>query len=432
MRLFNTFVPAFPKAGEKSIRFHIDKTVAVTTHKGSGMNMVYRPHVRLGQWSKDRFTAHCIPLGSRLLNMVAVPISCEREGEAIYGFCPRCHADISGDRIKTVEEKRDFFVTTREIGKHDRCYTVNPVSRGAFILSKDKDTLLLVEERIESKDDVGMILKVGGCKVSINVESSNPDYKKIADKVTGEFWSGPSLTAVDKVIAIKNGDQVTIERQLPTGREELIVIGVMSQYPQIISAKVLKDPAKVIPVKPETEAKEAPVDPNVELSIEKALSDLNVKQEDSAVEVESIRQMFRHVNDPRHISRVREGIGQEVGTDDLIRMLIDPIRVMASLKLMPEHEGRQFVFAFGKTREMKLVGDIVECGFLRLKTLYGRGNPVDKERESIIITPDKEPTPAQIEAKLGVRGKIEIEGIDDPSPEQIEEALKDGIEKFKK
>lgn len=394
MRLFNTFIPAFPKAGEKSIRFHIDKAIAVTTHKGSGMNTVFNPHVRLGQWSKDRFTAHCIPVGRRLLNEIAVPVSCEREGEAIYGVCPRCHADISGDRIKTVEETKDFFVTTREIGKHDRCYAVNPVSKGLFYLTQDKQTLMLVESRTSDQNDVGMILKVGGCKVSFSVETSNEEYRKIAEKVTGEFWSGPSLTAVDKVIALRNGDQVKIERQLPNGREELIVVGIVSQYPQIIGAKVLKDPTKVIPVgtgsedAPATpEVKETPVDPNVELSIEKALSDLNVKQEESAVEVESIRGMFRHINDPRHIVRIREGVGQEVGTEDLIRMLIDPIRVMAGLKLMPEHEGRQFLYTFGKSGEMKLVGDIVECGFFRLKTLYGRGNPVDKERESINITP---------------------------------------------
>jgi hypothetical protein len=394
MRLFNTFIPAFPKAGEKSIRFHIDKSITVTTHKGTGMNSVYNPHVRLGQWSKDRFTAHCIPVGRRLLNEVAVPISCEREGEAIYGICPRCHADISGERIRTVEEQRDFFTTTREIGKHDRCYAVNPISRGLFFLTQEKQTLMLVEQRAEDQHDIGMILKVGGCRVSFNVESSNPEYKKIAEKVTGEFWSGPSLTAVDKIVALRNGDQVKIERQLPNGREELIVVGVVSQYPQIISAKVLKDPTKVIstaamPEEPQApaEVKEMPADPKVELSIEKALSDLNVKQEESAVEVESIRGMFRHINDPRHIVRIREGIGQEVGTEDLIRMLIDPIRIMAGLKLMPEHEGRQFLYTFGKNGEMKLVGDIVECGFFRLKTLYGRGNPVDKERESINITP---------------------------------------------
>lgn len=390
MRLLNAAIPVAPK-------FNVAEMITVVTHKQmAGGRAQYMPHVRLGFPQRGRITSHCIPLGSRYLTMVSTSVPCEREGEAIFGFCPKCHAEVAGDRIRKVEEKvSGFFTSVREVGKHDPYRAVNPVSKGLFFMTKDKGTLMLVEERLEDKQDVGMVLKVFGCKVTIDVSSSKEDYKKISEKVTGEYWNGPNLVAIDKILALTNGDRVRIERQLPSGREEELLIEVKAQWPRIISAKVLKEAPKTTSSVPETEekpseepapkVKAAPIDPVVEATIEKVVSD--IKQEDSAVEVESIRQMFRHVNDLKHIDRIREVVGQDVGTEDLIKTLVEPIRAMTKLPLVPEHEGRQFVFRFGKGEEMKLVGDVVECGLLRLKTVYGRGNPVDKERESVDLTP---------------------------------------------
>lgn len=388
MRLLNAAIPVAPK-------FNVAEMIPIVTHKQmAGGRSQYMPHVRLGFPQRGRITSHCIPLGSRYLTMVSTSVPCEREGEAIFGFCPKCHADVAGNRIRKVEETvSGFFTTVREVGKHDPYRAVNPVSKGLFFLTKDKGTLMLVEERIDDKQDLGMVLKVFGCKVTVDVSSANEEYKKISEKVTGEYWNGPNLVAIDKILALTNGDRVRIERQLPSGREEELLIEVKAQWPRIISAKILKDPAKTVASVPEAESKPSeepaaetvPADPVVEATIDKVISD--IKQEESAVEVESIRQMFRHVNDLKRIERIREVAGQEVGTEDLIKVLVEPIKTMAKLPLIPEHEGRQFVFRFGKDGEMKLVGDVVECGLLRLKTVYGRGNPVDKERESVDLTP---------------------------------------------
>jgi hypothetical protein len=283
--------------------------------------------------------------------------------------------------------------------------------------------------------------------VKCTVISSNPEYQRIGEMCVGEHWQGPSLVGVDRLLALKDGDRITIQRALPSGREEEIGIEVKASFPRIISAKVIKAPVTATVTEPVVEAPKEPqpMDPAIEAeiaaevanevaknlkdtvkmtpreahdrtlrinalsseqsarfmdieeepspeldaTIAKMVDELTsaIRPEDSAVEVESIVELFRHVNDPRHIKRISGEVGSEVTTDKLVAVLVPPIKRMVGLPLMPEHEGRSFMFRFGD--EMKLVGDVVEAGILRLKTLYGRGNPVDKKRNSVDITPSK-------------------------------------------
>jgi hypothetical protein len=386
MRILNAAIPAIPK-------FDVTPGVVVTTQKPQrGGGSLYLPHIKLGAPTPGKITCHRVILGARFAEAIAARVQCPREGEALYGFCPSCHAEVAGQRIRRVDEKVDFFTQTREVGKHDPIRVINPLGRGSLILSKEKGTLMLVEERRDDANHIGLKLFIAGTSVKCTVISSDPVYQKIGEMCAGEHWHGPSLVGVDRLLALKDGDRITIQRALPSGREEEIGIEVKASWPRIVSARVIKAAPMtatvtepVEEVKPEVEPAE--VAPELDATIAKMVDELTsaIRPEDSAVEVESIVALFRHVNDPRHIKRIASEAGHEYGTEDLVRVLADPIRRMVGLPLMPEHEGRQFIFKFGK--EMKLVGDVVEAGVLRLKTLYGKGNPVDKERNSVDITP---------------------------------------------
>jgi hypothetical protein len=382
MRILNAAIPAIPK-------FDVTPGVVVTTQKPQrGGGSLYLPHIKLGAPTPGKITCHRVILGARFAEAIAARVQCPREGEALYGFCPSCHAEVAGQRIRRVDEKVDFFTQTREVGKHDPIRVINPLGRGSLILSKEKGTLMLVEERRDDANHIGLKLFIAGTSVKCTVISSDPVYQKIGEMCAGEHWHGPSLVGVDRLLALKDGDRITIQRSLPSGREEEIGIEVKASFPRIISAKVIKAavvPEPVAPVEATIEVIEAA--PELDATIAKMVDELTstIRPEDSAVEVESIVELFRHVNDPRHIKRIASEVGSEVTTDRLVEVLVTPIRRMVGLPLMPQYEGRQFVFKFGD--EMKLVGDVVEAGILRLKTLYGKGNPVDRTRESVDITP---------------------------------------------
>lgn len=68
---------------------------------------------------------------------------------------------------------------------------------------------------------------------------------------------------------------------------------------------------------------------------------------------------------------------------DLVTVLAEPLRKLLTLAPMAKFAGQQWVYYIGGER--KIVGDFDAHGALIFKTLYGRGNPVDKRRKSVVI-----------------------------------------------
>jgi hypothetical protein len=331
---------------------------------------------------------HRVPLGLRYAQQLATLVRCPYDGEALLGACPTCRAVIDGPRITVRPIEEHGFLVTREIGTHDRVPTINPLSRGTLIVSREKETLLLVEEREYSRRGTILLLHVEGCSVSVSISCRSEMDRKLSEKVVGEHWNGSVLAGVDRLLSMEEQDRIAILRSLPNGRQEVIEIEIRGQWPRIVSAKVTKGPAVETPKEPtapaEVKAVETPMESTAPAEvdpIEKTIDEI-VNIEGSALEPQSVMCLVRHINDPRHIKR----LGGEPSTDRIVEELVGPLRIMARMKPMPEYAGRSFVFRF--SGERKLVGDFTPEGKLWVKTLYGRGNPVDRKRGSIDITPN--------------------------------------------
>lgn len=94
---------------------------------------------------------------------------------------------------------------------------------------------------------------------------------------------------------------------------------------------------------------------------------------------ETVASLIRFI---RHVLGSEKRLKRVDGEVD--EVLAEPLRKLLAMKPIPQIAGRQWIYEIGK--EMKIVGDVGPEGELIIRTLYGRGNPVDRRRNSVNIT----------------------------------------------
>jgi hypothetical protein len=177
-------------------------------------------HLLIGRPNLERcFTR--VPLGNNFSkNLPKRQEPCPNDGDGTLGVCKHCALNITPERIegKTIDYTMGNGIDVwKNVARHAPVEFLNPIKRGSFILTKEKKTLLLVEELSKSKDKrIALLLYVepgigGSSSVEPRIKSQSPILAGIHDKAVGQRWLGKNPKVgigVERLMILSPGDFV--------------------------------------------------------------------------------------------------------------------------------------------------------------------------------------------------------------------------------
>lgn len=191
--------------------------------EGFPVHMIPFPHVMIGRPNAIK-SFNRIPIGNRYAQFLTKSSDCPRNGDPTLGVCKFCNMNVTPDKIRKVKEMVGHIETVNPVADHDKVKWINPVTKGSLILSKEKKTLMLVEERrTERHDRVGVLFSIEGHDTCVGLRNEDEELKDIHFRGIGQKHVRGRCVGVDRLFIMKKYDRVHVSRQDGNMAEDLVI-----------------------------------------------------------------------------------------------------------------------------------------------------------------------------------------------------------------
>lgn len=200
----------------------------VVLQLSEGFEIMHGPrfaYVLVGRRNKAQKRPFFIPVGVELLKRLPLTeYPCPNDGNPTLGHCPICKVEITEDKVTTriVGKQLVNGIETdvvEKTAKHGTLWRAARVKRGTFIFSKEKDTLILVEEFRKEPDRVALLLLAeGGERGGVFIEpplKEDAFREKVHERARGERWRSPNGKLginYERLLIFKEKDSVRVNR----------------------------------------------------------------------------------------------------------------------------------------------------------------------------------------------------------------------------
>lgn len=180
-------------------------------------------HLLIGRLNRDRYYTR-VGLGEQITKgLVKTYEPCPNDGKDTLGICQLCGLDITPERIEKVVDYRmaNGIDVWKNTARHTPMEFLDPIMKGAFMLTKVKKTLLLIEDQAKTKDRrIGLLLYVepgflGTSSIEPVIKTQSPILAEIHKRAAGQRWLSRNPkdgVGVERLMILSPGDYIFVSQ----------------------------------------------------------------------------------------------------------------------------------------------------------------------------------------------------------------------------
>lgn len=174
-------------------------------------NGIRKFFVPVGNWNRDGLYFK-LPVGAHYANDLIQRKQCSNDGDAKIGVCQECGAIIKEKDIVVKTVDQCGIQKSKQMARHNLIEWMPMIECGNII--RTPLGILLVEERPRDRQSrhTAVVLRIDGVSPVISFEPKSKEYAHVHQKAHGVFSVQEKPVAVEKVLVLTEGDDVSIAR----------------------------------------------------------------------------------------------------------------------------------------------------------------------------------------------------------------------------